>query len=96
MSLFLLCLHNKVYLYMVFLTPLQEFRLEIHFLEGQFVHIETATHHFLLPEYLAGLVSPVKIESAHEGLESIAAHMAVMRLLSYLRSKPSLRVGKRL
>lgn len=100
-TVFCLCLVEQDVLErdLMFLTPLQQFTLEVNLLISQLVDVYEAVHYLLTDEGLAMTVAPVKIDGADKSLESVAGKVAVVRLVvfvltdklveSYLRCQPS-------
>ena len=85
-TVFCLCLVEQDILErdLMFLTPLQQLALEIHFLVSQFVDVDKASHYLLLDEGLAMAVSSVKVDGTDEGFEGIARKIAVVRLVMFV------------
>ena len=87
----------------MFLTPFQQFALEVNLLISQLVDVYEAMHYLLANEGLAMPIASVEIDGTDEGLESVAGKVAVMRLVvfvladklveSYLRCEPSERLS---
>ena len=71
--------HAVVGLDAVFLRPFEELALEVDFLVGQSVDVDEAAEDALLDEPLAEGVAAVQVDGADEGLEGIAADVAVVR-----------------
>ena len=69
----------EVHTHTVLLSPLQELRLEVHLLVGHLVDIDELRQYALLHEAHASVVTSVEINGSDKCLESIAAHVAVMR-----------------
>lgn len=100
-TVFRLCLVEEDVLQrdLMFLTPFQQFALEVNLLISQFVDVYEAMHYLLANEGLAMPIASVEIDGTDEGLESVAGKVAVVRLVvfvltdklveSYLRCQPS-------
>ncbi|EJX03010.1 hypothetical protein EVA_08886 [gut metagenome] len=71
----------EVELHAVLLTPLDEFRLEVDLLVGEFVDIDHLTQDLALHEAHTSIVALVEIDSTYKSLEGIARHVAIVTRL---------------
>ena len=67
--------------HLMFLTPFQEFALEVHLFVCQLVDVDEALQYPLLHEALAMSVSSVEIDGSDEGFEGVTCKVAVVRLI---------------
>ena len=63
----------------VFLAPFDEFALEIHLLIGHLIDVYQLSEDAFLHEAHAGFIAFVEVDGAHQRLESVASHVAVVR-----------------
>ena len=63
----------------VFLTPFNEFTLEIHFFISHLVDVNHLSQDAMLHEVHACIIASVEINSTDKRLESISSHVAVVR-----------------
>lgn len=70
--------HLELEIHAVFLTPLYQFRLEVHLFVCHLIYIDKFAEDALLHEVHAGVVASVEIERAHESLEGVATHIAIV------------------
>lgn len=88
---------------LMFLTPFQQFTLEVNLLISQLVDVYEAVHYLLTDEGLAMSIASVEIDGSDKSLESVAGKVAVVRLVvfvladklveAYLRCQPSERLS---
>lgn len=104
-TVFCLCLVEQDVLErdLMFLTPFQQFALEVNLLISQLVDVYEAVHYLLANEGLAMPIASVEIDGSDKSLESVAGKVTVVRLVvfvladklveSYLRCQPSERLS---